>query len=121
MDRNDIPVFESMGSAFIYFDFASAELTDQMKEVLKFIVLELKNKNDYRIELSGYADDLGPEGYNRILSKKRAESVKRFLVDEGLLSQKIIPVGKGMVLLEGSEKTDTERQKNRRVELVILN
>jgi outer membrane protein OmpA-like peptidoglycan-associated protein len=117
----DVPVFESKGSAFIYFDFASAELTDQMKEVLKFIVLELKDKNEYRIELSGYADDLGPEGYNRILSKKRAESVKRFLVEEGLVSQKIIPVGKGMVLLETSEKTDIERQKNRRVELVILN
>ncbi len=120
LNRKDPKAFQSKGSSYIYFEFASAELSEEMTAQLKFVATELKDESNYQIELYGFADDLGPDGYNRILSRKRAESVKTFLINEGLNSQKIIPVGKGKIQLKENEMVDDQRQQNRRVEVVIL-
>ena len=58
------------------------------KETLKTIAEEFKKflayKSDAQLILSGYADRRGPKSYNQRLSERRAELVKRFLVEEGV-------------------------------------
>lgn len=111
--------FRSKGAAFIYFDFASAELKPEMQDMLRYIASGLKDKN-FRIELNGYADDMGSEEYNDKLSRERAERVKDFLVHEGLEANFIYPAGMGEVQIREDGNPSEFREKNRRVELAIL-
>lgn len=113
------PVFKSKGTAVVYFDFASADLKPEMKSMLQYIVSQLKGKK-YLIELNGYADDLGSADFNVRLSENRAKSVKEFLVGEGLAPSNIYPAGLGELEAEGDDDPAELRQKNRRVELAII-
>lgn len=62
----------------VFFEFDSDELSDIAKERL---VAQLQNSSG-PYTLVGYADSVGPESYNEGLKKRRAEAVKRFLVDQ---------------------------------------
>jgi outer membrane protein OmpA-like peptidoglycan-associated protein len=67
---------------------SEAGLLPSEQEELKTIAEEFKKylafKSDARLILSGHADRRGPDSYNQLLSERRAESVKRFLVEQGV-------------------------------------
>jgi len=67
---------------------SQAGLLASEKEALKTIAEEFKKylayKPDAQLVLSGYADRRGPKSYNQRLSERRAELVKRFLVEQGI-------------------------------------
>ncbi|HIA05672.1 MAG TPA: type IX secretion system membrane protein PorP/SprF [Flavobacteriales bacterium] len=90
-----------------------------------YVYLEALSKmlmlnTDWRIILSGFTDDVGTDHYNLLLSKRRAETVKRALV------KREVPVKQVRVKFYGESHpvapNDTEegRQKNRRVEMRIV-
>jgi outer membrane protein OmpA-like peptidoglycan-associated protein len=56
---------------------ALATVAEQFKQYLTF-------KSDARLVLSGYADKRGPASYNKLLSQRRAELVKSFLIEQGV-------------------------------------
>jgi outer membrane protein OmpA-like peptidoglycan-associated protein len=56
---------------------------DSLKSLADAFKQYLATKSDARLVLSGYADKRGPDGYNKALSERRAELVKRFLVEQG--------------------------------------
>jgi len=111
-------IYKSKGTAVVYFDFASAELKSEMRSMLRYIAMRLKNKN-YLIELNGYADDLGSTEFNAKLSEKRALAVKEFLVGEGLAPSNIYPSGLGELQAKEGDPEEA-RARNRRVELSIM-
>jgi len=76
---------------------------------------EIKN-----IRVDGYTDATGTAEYNLWLSEKRAESVKKYLSDAGVSAAKIKTAGLGIKNPVGDNKTPEGRQKNRRVEVTIL-
>ena len=57
---------------------------DALKSLADAFKQYLATKSDARLVLSGYADKRGPDGYNQALSERRAELVKRFLVEQGV-------------------------------------
>ena len=67
---------------------SQAGLLASEQEALKTIAEEFKKylayKPDAQLILSGYADRRGPKSYNQRLSERRAELVKRFLVEQGI-------------------------------------
>jgi len=67
---------------------SEARLLPSEQEELKSIAEEFKRyltyKSNARLILSGHADSRGPDSYNQLLSKRRAEIVKRFLVEQGV-------------------------------------
>jgi OOP family OmpA-OmpF porin len=65
----------------------------------------------------GYTDSTGKEKANRVLSEKRAESVKAYLVGKGIEANRIATSGKGSANPVGDNKTAAGRAKNRRVEI----
>ncbi|MFW2476780.1 MAG: OmpA family protein, partial [Sediminibacterium sp.] len=71
------------------------------------------------LTLIGHTDNVGSDAVNMILSRKRAESVKQYLVDQGAKSSKIEALGRGETEPASSNKTADGRQKNRRVEFTI--
>jgi len=104
----------------IEFDFDKAELRPENREILSRIAGVLLTAEDVGIQVYGHTDDVGGVEYNRELSERRAEAVRRYLIEAGV-DPSIIQskgFGKSAPLVEG---TDPEsRQRNRRVEIAIV-
>jgi OOP family OmpA-OmpF porin len=69
--------------------------------------------------LTGHADRIGPAQYNLRLSQRRAESVKNYLVGQGVSADRIFTegVGETQPLIEDANRE--ERRKNRRVVIEV--
>ncbi len=97
-----------------FFKFDSAELTPEELNKLASFVEQLKNKDIVRIEVIGFADEVGAEAYNLRLSEDRAKAIALFLVNHSLAVDQIYMEGKGVI--ENSTKNEN---KNRKVEVKI--
>ncbi len=110
----------------ILFDFNRATLRPQAREVLSKLSGILLVTGDTRLSVEGHADSIGTEDYNQQLSERRAQSVRDFLVANGLSSDLVVAQGFGETQpIASNTKPDGSddpagRQKNRRVEVVIL-
>src|ERR1039457_7038775 len=71
------------------------------------------------IEVDGHTDNVGGEEYNQKLSEQRAESVRAYLVDQGVQTGSVTARGFGKTQPVGTNDTAEGRQINRRVELVV--
>ena len=71
------------------------------------------------ISITGYTDSMGSESYNLSLSKKRAEAMKKALVEMGWSPDKIITIGQGEANPIADNKTPEGRAQNRRVEFLV--
>jgi OOP family OmpA-OmpF porin len=71
------------------------------------------------VTIEGHTDNVGGAKYNEKLSQKRAESVKKYLVDRfGIAVSRLTAKGYGLTKPIADNKTAAGRQKNRRVEAV---
>ncbi|KGQ70233.1 plastocyanin [Chelonobacter oris] len=77
------------------FDFDSANLSDNGRNVLNQVAAELKTKQANSITIEGFTDRLGSDSYNLALSQRRAETVKGYLVGQGLSAAMINAIGRG--------------------------
>lgn len=69
------------------------------------------------VQLVGFADESGSEPGNEALSKRRAESVKAYLILRGVQAQHIQADGQGTHAPVADNTTEAGRAKNRRVEI----
>ena len=72
------------------------------------------------IEIAGHTDSTGTDAYNHDLSMRRAASVTTYIINRGVIPQRIIEVGLGESLPIASNDTTTGRALNRRVELTLV-
>jgi outer membrane protein OmpA-like peptidoglycan-associated protein len=72
-----------------------------------------------KIHLEGHTDDQGPAEDNLILSKRRAQSVKDYVVNKGVRNDLVTAGGKGESLPVASNQTYEGRAKNRRVDITL--
>lgn len=108
-------------SADLLFATDSYTLTDKEKEDLDNLVKLLKKKKKKNIRIDGYTDSTGTVQYNNVLSENRANSVKDYLEKGGIDSSRMTAKGFGQTNPVADNKTAEGRQKNRRVEIIILN
>ena len=73
-----------------------------------------------KVEVGGHTDDRGKPEYNRDLSGRRANSVVKYLVDHGIPAEKLSAKGYGPDKPIADNKDNKGRERNRRVEFVIL-
>ncbi len=105
----------------VNFDFDKYTIRDADKAELEKAVKFTKKYPNNKIEIDGYTDSIGAEKYNQKLSKRRAEAVKKYLVEKGGCSaSNITAVGHGETRPVASNKTREGRAQNRRVEILIL-
>jgi outer membrane protein OmpA-like peptidoglycan-associated protein len=71
------------------------------------------------IAVEGHTDSVGSDEYNQILSEHRAESVRDYLVQQGVSASSIVARGFGKTEPIASNDTPEGRQQNRRVELIL--
>ena len=89
----------------IFYDFDKATLRPESAEALDQLVKLLEENPNVTIELSAHTDYRGSAEYNKRLSQRRAESVINYLIDHGIASDRLTPVG------YGKEKPKTIRRK----------
>ncbi|MBS0001033.1 MAG: OmpA family protein [Cyclobacteriaceae bacterium] len=105
----------------VFFEFnAYIPKDDASFDVIYRIVEFLKSNEDYKVEITGFTDPVGNKSYNQRLSQRRAERVKRIMVEEGISARRIVTKGLG-VDPSGSKTTDLEKlEQNRRVEFNFI-
>lgn len=98
-------------------------LKPESKKKLNLIIPELLHycENDsILIYINGHTDSIGSNIFNLTLSQNRANEVKEYLISNGICRMKIIGNGFGSTKPLYSNNTELNRQKNRRVEIIIV-
>lgn len=80
----------------------------------------MKKKPNWKLKVSGHTDNVGQPAKNMELSKKRAIAVKKYLAAQGIQDDRFIAKWYGQTQPIASNKTPEGRQKNRRVEMLII-
>lgn len=107
-------------SSDVLFATNSSYLSEAAKRDLDKLSVVLKQDPSKKIRVDGHTDSTGEEGYNQWLSEKRAASVKAYLESAGISASRITARGLGQKFPVADNKTPEGRQKNRRVEVVVL-
>lgn len=103
----------------VLFDTASANLKPGAREKLARISGILLAHPGLQVDVEGHTDNVGAEGYNQRLSEQRADSVRAYLVRQGIAPAAVATAGFGEAQPVASNTTAAGRQQNRRVELVV--
>lgn len=106
-------------SGAVIFKTGSSELRDVAKTRLSDVADALEGYPDDPIVVEGHTDSRGPEGYNQQLSQKRADSVRSYLISQGVTPDRITAVGKGESEPMASNDSAEGRANNRRVEIIV--
>jgi peptidoglycan-associated lipoprotein len=103
----------------IYFRYNSAALTDQAPPVLTGMVAYLRTNPGLSVTVQGHCDERGTEAYNMKLGAQRAESVKQYLVDQGIPAHRLatISYGKSRPVALGHDEASWAQ--NRRAEFEV--
>ncbi|CAN5481478.1 hypothetical protein BH10BAC2_BH10BAC2_23110 [soil metagenome] len=104
----------------VHFDFGKATLREDSFKQLEELYEYLKWKETYKAEIAGHTDNVGQDNDNMILSQKRAETVKAWLVKKGIQPARLIAKGYGATQPVADNSTDEGKQQNRRTEVRIM-
>ncbi|MFZ6000914.1 MAG: OmpA family protein [Bacteroidota bacterium] len=104
----------------IFFDFAKAILKPESFPELNRIVDLMNQRPTLQVEIAGHADASGPDDYNQLLSKFRADKVSGYLIEKGIAKERITITHFGETKPAATNDTKEGRSKNRRVEFIIL-
>jgi len=104
----------------VEFDFDSAELSPDARMTLDQVTSTVNEHPNYIVDLLGHACTIGPESYNEELSRRRANAVLHYLVQNGpgpVARYAIVGLGESLPVVEGGTEDHTA---SRRVEINVL-
>ena len=105
----------------VFFDTGKASIKPVSFTLLDAVAQVMKAHGEIKkILVEGHTDDQGPDDFNMDLSKRRAASVMTYLIDHGITGERLASEGYGETKPIADNKTKSGREKNRRVELKIL-
>jgi peptidoglycan-associated lipoprotein len=121
--RTEADAREAAGTAFvdenIHFAFDSSKLSDQAQQILNSKADYLRTYPGVTVTVEGYCDERGTDAYNMVLGKRRAQSVKSFLVNSGISTNRLNAVSYGKKRPMDMGHDEASWAKNRRVQFVI--
>lgn len=79
----------------VYFNFDSAVLRDDARQILESAVKTLNKNPETNILITGNCDTRGSESYNLKLGRNRADTVKDFMIENGIPEERIKIVSRG--------------------------
>ncbi|HEY0939100.1 MAG TPA: OmpA family protein [Steroidobacter sp.] len=119
VDARGCDLKEEIQLPLVTFEYNSDRLQPQAFATLDEAVQTLRMNPDLRIEVAGHTDGNGSQAYNLTLSQRRAEAVRRYLVEKGVTNAlSVRGYGKSEPIADNG--TEAGREKNRRVVLRIL-
>ena len=104
----------------ILFDVNKSELKSAAITNIQNLSKSLKDNPETNVLIIGHTDDTGSDGYNARLSERRAEAVKTFAMNQGIMASRLSTQGKGESEPIADNTTEEGRAQNRRVEIVIV-
>ncbi len=116
--RGPDPCQERVSFGGVNFDFDKATVRDDARPVLRQWGERLTQCGNVNLMIEGNTDSVGPEAYNQVLSERRANSVRDFLVSRGVPANRLNVAGYGETRPIASNATAEGRAKNRRVDIV---
>lgn len=119
---SDSPTFSSNTILLdgVEFEYKSTRLTSRAKQSLQEYIERFRSDRNLVAEVAGHTDSKASRAYNQRLSERRAESVRRFLVDSGVNASQLTTRGYGESQPIASNSTESGKARNRRVELRML-
>jgi outer membrane protein OmpA-like peptidoglycan-associated protein len=111
------PVSKKIFLRSVNFDFDRTDVRPDAEPILDEAIRIIKEQDgEFTVILEGHTDSVGTLPYNQELSERRAESVRRYLVDHGVSEDRIRSVGYGETRPLADNSTPEGRARNRRVE-----
>jgi OOP family OmpA-OmpF porin len=104
----------------VHFDFDKASIRPDARPVLDEAIRILRQEGTVAVVAEGHTDSIGSAAYNQALSERRADAVRRYLINGGIMPERIRPEGFGESQPVASNETADGRAQNRRVELRVL-
>jgi outer membrane protein OmpA-like peptidoglycan-associated protein len=105
----------------VYFDQSQPILKPQSFTELDRLVNLLKQNPKVEIEIIGHTDNVGDPRMNLYLSELRAKAVSNYLFNKGIPAKRLASRGEGQEKPVSPNDTEENRQKNRRVEFIVIN
>lgn len=103
----------------VFFENNKAVLPKESLTELDKLVVRLQ-KSQIMVEIRGHADGMGNEMENQLLSENRAKAVVDYLLSKKVKADRLFYKGFGSTTPISSNETEEGRQKNRRVEFIIV-
>jgi outer membrane protein OmpA-like peptidoglycan-associated protein len=103
----------------VLFDTGKYTLKQDAREKLARLSGIILSHPGLNLQVEGYTDSIGSDAYNQKLSEQRSNTVREFLITQGLNPQTITSVGYGKSYPVASNDTSSGRAMNRRVEMVV--
>lgn len=111
---------DTLKNRIIEFESGSAILTASGIRILDEMVIALNKVQGKNIKVIGHTDNVGNPQQNLRLSQQRAEAVKNYLMSKNIAASRLSLEGKGAQQPVADNATVEGRQKNRRIEFIVL-
>jgi OmpA-OmpF porin, OOP family len=108
------------GRLLVFFDYDKAELKPESYPELERVIELMRENPSIRMRFEGHTDDQGSDDYNMDLSKRRAKTVRDYVVNGGINEKRVESNGFGESRPLVKETTEAARAMNRRVEMRVL-
>jgi outer membrane protein OmpA-like peptidoglycan-associated protein len=119
LPTTDTPRGLKVNLADVLFDTGKFDLRPPAREALaKFSGIVVAHPG-LKLQVEGYTDTVGGDTYNQTLSENRANSVRAYLIKQGIDPSAITAIGYGKSNPVADNDTAAGRQQNRRVEIII--
>jgi len=116
IEKKQIKILEK-----VQFETAKAVIKPESFGLLNEVAaVVITNPDLGRVEVAGHTDNRGSDSYNQTLSEKRANSVKDYLVGQGVDVARLVAVGYGETKPLDTNRTPEGREVNRRVEFNLI-
>ena len=113
--RREVLIFED-----VHFDFDRFNLRPEAIKILDDAVAKLQAQGDVRVTIEGHTDSIGTVEYNLALGERRANSVRDYLVQRGIVNMRLMTVSYGEERPMADNDTAQGRAMNRRAHLVVI-
>ena len=80
--RNNVDKYSVQNTASVNFKFDSYQLTPEAITALDQLAAQIKDRENFILEIEGFADSTGSDQYNNQLTQKRANAVQRYLAEQ---------------------------------------
>jgi len=105
----------------VLFASGRADLKTAASSNLNKLIAFLNQYPTRTVVIEGFTDNVGSEDSNQGLSQRRADSVKAYLMGQGVSAARLTSFGKGESNPVAGNDSEGDRQQNRRVEVIIIN
>ena len=119
LETRDTPRGLVVNMGDVLFDFGKYDLRAEAREKLAKLSGIILGHPGLNLAVEGHTDNVGSDELNQKLSEQRAESVRGYLIKQGLVDNTVTSRGFGKTTPVADNSSPAGRQKNRRVEIVV--